>query len=257
MFTESIDELSRLQPPKDLAAKHGGDQFREIGCRWLDTFKFLVELRENDHILDVGCGPGRMALALASYLGMSGRYEGFDINRKEIEWCRNEIESRWPHSHFRFVDVHNISYNPTGSVPAREFTFPYEDDTFNFVFLTSVFTHMLPDEMYNYLGEVARVLNPRGRCLITYFILNANSQSAIDENKARLTFRHRVHASAYVQYSHEPGKAVAYDETFLREQYRKVGLQVKEPIYFGAWSGACVSPAPRHSQDIIVAFKKS
>jgi hypothetical protein len=78
---------------------------------------------------------------------------------------------------------------------------------------------------------------------------------AIVENKARLNFQHRVHPGAYTQYQHEPEKAVAYDETFLREQYLEVSLQIKEPLHFGGWSGAFVSPAPRHSQDIIVACK--
>ena len=255
MVSNSLDDLSMLEPPEDLAARHGGLQFRDIGRRWLDTFKLIAGLRRDDHILDVGCGAGRMTLALAPYLGVVGRYEGFDVNSREIEWCRKEIEPRWPRSHFRLVDVRNASYNPTGAVPAREFRFPYNDGTFDFVFLTSVFTHMLPEEMRNYLSEITRVLNSGGRCLITYFILNDKSRTAILNNKARLNFQHSIHPCAYVQHRHQPEKAVAYDEAFLRKQYFEVGLQIKEPIHFGGWSGSPVSPAPRHSQDIIVAFK--
>ena len=38
-------------------------------------------------------------------------------------------------------------------------------------FLTSVFTHMLPEDVEHYLDELARVLKPGGRTLITWFLL--------------------------------------------------------------------------------------
>ena len=248
------NELDTLQPPADLAAAHGGDQFRELGHHWLQTFKLLAGLRPHDDVLDVGCGAGRMALALSAYL-TTGRYEGFDINARDIEWCKGEIEPRWPLSRFRLVDVSNKTYNPTGSVPGHRFRFPYDDSTFDFVFLTSVFTHMLPEDILNYLSEISRVLKPGGRCLITYFILTAASRQAINENKARFEFRHQITPGAHAQYRDRPEEVIAYDEAFLRKEYLQRSLQIAEPIHFGAWSGAPLSPAPRHTQDVIVALK--
>lgn len=80
-------------------------------------------------------------------------------------------------------------------------------------------------------------------------------RTAILNNKARLHFQHSIDPRAYIQHRHQPEKAVAYDEAFLRKQYLEVGLQIKEPIHLGGWSGSRVSPAALHSQDIIVAFK--
>ncbi len=58
-----------------------------------------------------------------------------------------------------------------------------------FVLLTSVFTHMLPQDMDNYLSEVARVLKPDGRCLITYFLLNPESLALIDAEESSFNFQ--------------------------------------------------------------------
>lgn len=50
-----------------------------------------------------------------------------------------------------------------------------ERSSFDFVFLTSVFTHLLPEDMNNYFSEVVRVLTHARRCLITYFLLTFES----------------------------------------------------------------------------------
>src|SRR3954454_3335822 len=56
-----------------------------------------------------------------------------------------------------------------------EYVFPYPNATFDFVFLTSVFTHMLPTDMEHYVSEIVRVLKPNGRSLCTFLLLNDES----------------------------------------------------------------------------------
>ena len=56
-----------------------------------------------------------------------------------------------PNFRFRHVDVLNRAYNPQGRLDPENFEFPYPQDAFDFVFLTSVFTHMRPPEMRHYL----------------------------------------------------------------------------------------------------------
>lgn len=48
----------------------------------------------------------------------------------------------------------------------------FSDGSFDFILLKSVFTHLRPKEMENYIREVARLLAPSGTCLATFFLLN-------------------------------------------------------------------------------------
>jgi SAM-dependent methyltransferase len=246
-----------LDPPAKLKAKHGGEDFHTIGRRWVETFGLWADLDPSDVVLDVGCGPGRMAIALGPHLGSTGRYEGFDVRAENIKWCKREIEPHWPQAHFQCVDVRNGSYNPAGTIDAKEFRFPYQDGRFTFAFLTSVFTHMLPEDTVHYLSEVSRVLAPGGRCLITYFLLNERVRAEISTGTARFTFPHEVSQSCFVQESADPESTVAYEETYIRRLYDEAGLQISEPVHFGSWSGAYADPPPRHSQDTIIARKPS
>jgi len=85
-----------------------------------------------------------------------------------IDWCRRKISSKYPNFHFQFADIFNGVYNPKGKIKPVEYKFPYENESFDFVFVKSVFTHMLPQDMEHYFSEIARVLRKDGRCLITF-----------------------------------------------------------------------------------------
>ena len=255
LLNDRMKELAGIAPPSHLTVNHGKDQFRQIGERWAETFQLLAKVNPTDCVLDVGCGPGRMALALVPYIGLSGRYEGFDINPNDIAWCKKEIETRWSRSHFTLADLYNAHYNPTGALCADQFRFPYDDQSFDFVFLTSVFTHLLPDDLRNYFHEISRVLRPGGRCLITYFLLNDAVHKSIEQGHARFTFDHELFPHCRVQYLDRPEDVVAYEEAFVREQYRLSDLSILEPIHYGAWSRQPLQSAPRHGQDIIIGIK--
>src|SRR5439155_26776504 len=136
-----------------------------IGDRWVQTFIRLVGLQPHERVLDLGCGIGRMAVALTRYLDHRGSYEGLDIVEAGIKWCTKHVTPRFPSFRFQLADVFNSHYNPKGKFKPSEYRLPYQADDFDFVFLTSVFTHMFAPEVENYLSEVHRVLRPGGRCL--------------------------------------------------------------------------------------------
>ena len=237
-----------LVPPRAESAFVGDGDFAGMGRRFLDHFVTLADLKPDHRVLDVGCGIGRMALPLTDFLSPEGEYWGFDPVAKGITWCDEHITSRFPNFHFSVADVWSKSYNRRGSVPAREFVFPYGDGLFDFAFAISVFTHMLPADVDNYLANLARVLKPGGTCFATYYLLNP----AIRATDAIEDFRYPVDATgACMAVSKvEFEKAVAFDETFVHQMYRKHGLSIEEPVRYGRWATPKGGPA---FQDVVIA----
>jgi SAM-dependent methyltransferase len=250
---EVVDRCKRrngMIPPKSMIFIGDGD-FEQTGREFLKLFVELANLRPNDRILDVGCGIGRMAIPLTEYVSAEGEYWGFDIVKKGIAWCRSRISPRFGNFHFLHSDVYNEHYNPKGKVRARDFRFPFGDATFDFVFLTSVFTHMLPPDMENYLGEISRVLKDEGRCLITFFLMNEESKGLVHSGRGTLDFKYEM--QGYLTISEgDPEVAVAYREESVVHLLGKHGLRIAGPIHYGSWRG-------RESfvtfQDLIIATK--
>jgi len=229
----------------------GDGDFTKTGKEFLRYFIDLAGLKPHERVLDVGCGIGRMAVPLVGYLDKRGTYEGFDIVRKGIDWCKRNITSRYPNFSFRLADIYNKNYNPEGNLKASEYKFPYPDESFDFTFLASVFTHMLPEDMGKYFSEISRTLKRGGRCLITFFLLNDESLRLIDNGESAYHFRHIFPGYRTIN-TERPESAVAYDEGFISGLFAKNGLEIKYPVHYGSWCGrrdflSC--------QDIIVASK--
>jgi SAM-dependent methyltransferase len=236
------------RPPADVHDVGGGD-FGEIGEQFLVLFRELCGLQPHEHVLDVGCGIGRMALPLTKYLSPEGRYEGFDIARDAVDWCRENITPAHPNFRFHFADIFNGAYNPNGQIAAKEYTFPFGEAEFDFVYLTSVFTHMLPDDVENYLSEISRVLKSGARCFITICLLNEESLALQAAGKARVNFTHDFGVYRSTGRA-KPEVVLAYDEDFIFDLYTRSRLRIRPPIYYGAWAGREVG---RTNQDIIIA----
>jgi ubiquinone/menaquinone biosynthesis C-methylase UbiE len=237
-----------LMPPRRLSFVGRGD-FERTGNEYLHHFQELGGLRPGDRVLDMGCGIGRMAIPLTGYLEVSGSYAGFDVGRAMIRWCQREITSRRPDFEFAWAPVYNQKYNPFGSISAAEFRFPYEDASFDFVFATSLFTHLVRAETEHYLRETARVLRPGGTCLLTFFALDEHAEGEVTAGRASFDFRHPIEGGFTTDPS-QPEEAIAFPADDLRAMLADVGLQVQEPIRFGLWSNHPDGPA---GQDIVVA----
>jgi SAM-dependent methyltransferase len=228
------DELDDpLVPPPHLLAEPAA--FKPVGEGFKRLFIELGGLRPDDAVLDVGCGTGRMALPLTGYLSKTARYEGFDAHAERVRWCQDNISPRFPNFRFHFSDVRNGLYNPAGKYPAVEYRFPFEDREFDFVYLTSVFTHMLPRDLQHYLSEIARVMKKGGKCLITYFLLNPEAESLIASGRGRFTFRFEQD-QARTEKLEPPEQVVAYEESFLQEVHGRHTLPIRS-IHYGKWCG--------------------
>jgi len=222
-------------PPLRLRDVGAGD-FRRIGK---DLASLLVRhgLKPEHRVLDVGCGVGRVALPLTRFI-TSGTYDGFDIVKRWIRWCRRHITPAHPNFRFTHANVHNSHYNRRG-VPASQFRFPYEDAAFDFVFATSVFTHLDPAAARNYLREALRVLRPGGTLLATFFLLDDDVENpALDFKVDRGD--HRLLSES------DPDWGIAFDRSILDELPSYTVEQ-------GAWRNR----GGEQFQDVVIATRPS
>jgi len=236
--------------PSGIAPAGQPGEFNKMAKQYFQYFIQLGKLETNHKVLEVGCGMGRMAMPLTQYLTGDGQYHSIDIIPQAIEYCQKNITSRFPNFQFKLANVNNKMYNPEGPMKASEYKFPYNDNFFNFVFLASVFTHIIPEDMENYLSEISRVLKKDGRCFITFFIVNKEKLEK-EKNIQESGWIHKF--GRYIsRYGKLPEKAIAFDESYIRKLYDKFNLQIDDPIHFGSWHGIKNTLA---KQDIIIATK--
>jgi SAM-dependent methyltransferase len=259
IFRDIVDTLAGrrdpLIPPTRLMFDGARDLkiFKDNGAEFLKYYIDLCALKPDDRVLDVGCGIGRKTIPLTTYLNKRGSYEGIDINLTGVAWCQKKITPRFPNFRFQRADVYNKRYNPQGQYSAATYRFPYEDEAFDFVVLGSVFTHMLPPEVENYLSEVARVLKTgHGRCLISYFLLNETSLALRQEKASYWDFKHDMGLYRVVN-AEAPEHAVAHDQAYILALYEKNGLRVRQPIQYGSWPGREIYLS---YQDLVIATKE-
>jgi SAM-dependent methyltransferase len=100
-------------------------------------------------ILDFGCGCGRIIRAFRHFLPSQNLY-GTDIDPEAIEWLRTN-----------YRDIAEFAVNP--HLPPM----PYKEETFDFIYSISIFTH-LPEEMqFAWLEELRRITKPGGYLILT------------------------------------------------------------------------------------------
>jgi SAM-dependent methyltransferase len=190
-------------------------------------------LRPEHRVLDIGSGIGNLALSLVGYL--RGSYDGIEIHPEAVAWCQRDITRRYPAFRFHRADLFSRAYNPQGRVSASAYRFPFPDHSFDFILLSSVFTHMMPDGVEHYVREISRLLAPDGKCVAGYFLLNEKTHTGVDTGRSFMSFGvEHASGSCRLHDAAVPEAAVAFEETFVRRVHEQAGLRI-EDVRRGRW----------------------
>lgn len=153
----------------------------------------------------------------------SGQYLGIDIDADMIAWCRRNFDDRFE---FALSSHASEAYRNTEAEKDAYYVFPREDDSVDFVFSTSLLTHLLEAEVRNYFAESARVLKPGGHMMMSCFAIDFKPKLLND----RYTFPHRM-GPAYVESLEVPEAAVAFESEWLIATAKEAGFQSAEIMH--------------------------
>src|SRR5262245_8397860 len=158
MVLEPIDYLARVingkddLPPLRLRKASGPlSSFETSSVSFLAFLSAAAGIHPTHRILDIGCGCGGIALQLRGFCREGGGYTGVDIHAPSVSWCQSHLTKSDARLEFIRINVRNAQYNPDGTEDAATFVFPFDDKTFDVILLKSVFTHMRPQQVDNYL----------------------------------------------------------------------------------------------------------
>jgi len=238
-------------PPEDLRVGVGDGDYYRVGEELVGRLKELAGLGPASHVLDIGCGLGRVAWPLARELGPDGSYDGFDAARAYIEWCANGLALDPQRVRFHWFDIRSSVYNPTGAIDGENLTFPWPDNSFTLAIANSLFTHLSPAGTINYLRETARTLAAGGRLFASFFVLDDESLEVI-ANHERFPHFTETFEHGRIADPDSPDAAIAFNADWLHQLFLSCGFDIE--IYRqGRWRGP--EKEQELYQDLVVARK--
>jgi ubiquinone/menaquinone biosynthesis C-methylase UbiE len=163
-----------------------------------DRLLAFAGLAVGEHVLDVGCGTGSLAIAAKRQVGASGAVDGVDASPEMIARAQAKARKRRVAVSFQLAVAEAL---------------PFPDARFDVVLATLMLHHLPRPARQRCVAEMRRVLKPSGRVLVVDFaesrersgILNhVHRHGRVDplEVKAVLTSAgFRVAASGAVNFS--------------------------------------------------------
>lgn len=143
-----VDVLKDLMPHDEAMELAIGGGFELIGAIEMELLRHYG-LPRDGHLVDVGCGSGRLARPLSAWL--TGSYLGVDLVPTLIAHARKV--ARRPD--WRFEVIGHIGI-------------PEVDGRADMVCFFSVLTHLTHEQSYWYLEEARRVLKPGGQIVFSF-----------------------------------------------------------------------------------------
>lgn len=165
-------------------------------------------------VLDLGCGCGKLTRFLALVPG--ARYVGVDIFRPHILWCQRAFASLADRFSFHHFDGYSEIYNPGGTVQTVDYELPAASGSIDLVAAHSLFTHLHDPEARHYLAEIARVLKPGGRAVISLHVEPPEGQLYVESHdRSDVDLGHFLGMAAQVGLGLHENIGVVYGQTVI------------------------------------------
>jgi ubiquinone/menaquinone biosynthesis C-methylase UbiE len=192
----------------------------EIGYKhWLQFMKSF-QISDSSKILEIGCGCGRIARPLYEQ-SFSGTFTGIDIDNELIDYCQKNFTRQNFIFHLSTHESKTYSEKNLSQASKSYYSLPVDDNTQDFIYSTSLLTHLLEDELLNYVRESFRALKPGGCTSMTFFCLESLRDSGA--LGGRWNFENSI-GNAFVESLIYPEAAVAYKQEFIRHVYESIGF---------------------------------
>ena len=107
----------------------------------------LCDLSVDGHVLDIGCGPGRLAIGWLAGSEDMPNYHDMDIDKTSIDWCVKHLAPLDARLRFTHLDLFHERYNPRGEPFTRATRLPFESSLFQGIYLYSVFSNMTSSDI--------------------------------------------------------------------------------------------------------------
>jgi SAM-dependent methyltransferase len=171
--------------------------------RRLATYE-LLDLREGQRFLDVGCGAGEVLIDVAGLVGAAGRVSGVDLAETMVETTRTQLRAAGIDGEVQRADAHRL---------------PFGDASFDRVRIERVLQHV--ENPVSVLAEIRRVLVPGGMVL------------AIDPN----------HDQADVATADVEAWRVLQKHGMKRVRHPRAGLHLREWLVAAGLADVCLKPS--------------
>lgn len=197
LFVDRVRQVvvNRNVSPKDVMAKgRENEHYFNVGKSALLSIMAALAARQCyagghqpiEHILDFGCGHGRVARYLKAAFP-DAVTKVTDLSQDGVRWC---------------VDV--LGCEETGpTLPAN---------TFDLIWVGSVFTHLTAAAAAQLLGELKAALRENGVLLITtrgrFAALNRNPKGPSPEGAAAMMAAYDIAGYGFAEYAKTPGYGV-------------------------------------------------
>jgi SAM-dependent methyltransferase len=175
----------------------------EVTRHWLEQ---TVGINQDDVILEIGCGIGRVGQVLAP---RCRQWIGCDVSPNMLAHAQRRLAI---FDNVQFVELSGFDLGPI------------EDVSVDLAYSTVVFMHLDEWDRYNYILEARRVLRPGGRIFIDNFNLRSEEGWRFFEMHWQITPEDRP---SYISKSSTPQEIEVY--------LRRAGFQDINIIENGAW----------------------
>jgi SAM-dependent methyltransferase len=132
----------------------------DLMCR-----KFGLKDMSEVSLLDMGCGT-KLSQAAVQFNKPFGQYTGLDLDPEMIEVLRE----KFPENEYHHLDLYNEMYNTEGTPLSADTRLPLKENSFDYICLYSVFTHLEPKDFTAMLQVMRRYIKPAGKLIFSLYI---------------------------------------------------------------------------------------